>query len=259
MIVADFLVNETFLWVVIGLSGLVSVICQFVARKEWYESNHCENFDEIEAVAWADLLFFVCFVHYAHLCCVIGGGNPIARRRALFLVLIVDTFQCIAKLWGASLCGTIPSLVNFWDYFCIVLVWIAYCGNTIVVYLGRHVNYTDAHLSFFIIMAVLLFIDLLVEIPYHGTGNAFSAFNYFNAKVGIVVFEIFVDEHWDKICFDNFWGSLLFFFFMVAKIGRQVYYYAVYNGGWSANIEIAFMVFAVIDMACCGIMIYFRW
>lgn len=262
MALADFLVDETCLWAVIIVSGVASILCQWLGRLEWYQYKHCENFSEVVTFAWADLFYFVCFTCYAQLCCVYQGNHPGKRKASVVFIVIVVLLVNIAKLWGASLCGTISAGVYVVDYLCIILVLIASLGNCFVVFCGRHTAYLDVHLGTFLTMAITLFVELFLGIFYRGNADAFAGFNYFNAKVGIVVYEIFIDKAggWtgDGGVLDSIEKFFLFLFFLAAKLGRQLYYYAVFQAGWRENVEIAFIVFAVIEIVCCALMLYYR-
>jgi hypothetical protein len=133
-----------------------------------------------------------------------------------------------------------------WDYVFLVFGLCSFLLNATVLGLGKYQTVKDLHLSTYILMAIVVFIELVVEVWYEGHADIFLAYNYFNIKIGVVVFEVFTDKH-DWLEFSWCAEMPVFFVYLAARMGKQIYLYAVFHGGESQNAEIAFGVCSVVE------------
>lgn len=91
-------------------------------------------------------------------------------------------------------------------------------------------------------MVMVVLVELIVEIFYRGHAVSFLAFNYFNVKIGIEVYEVARDKHWYNLQTRDI---ARFAFYLSCRMTIQIYYFAVYHRGWSMNTEIAYGVCSV--------------
>jgi hypothetical protein len=245
--------NESLLLAFVCLAGFISVLTQFIGRINWKEKQDCKDLNEISLLALSGWSYFACVIFYIQLCCLWKNKQGF-KDNVMGLLVIIQMLHWAAKLYGAWQCAINVIL----DYFFICVVSFAYILQLIIISKAKCQRIHDAHLSVFFIMLVILFMDIILEMVYHhGAANTFAGYNYFSAKVGILVFELSRDCHWHDIDVLSS-DFLLFFVFLAAKLGKQVYYFAVYNKGWSAGMEQAFFVFALVELVCSSFLFYFQ-
>jgi hypothetical protein len=255
MAVDKYLKNSAICGWVASFSLLFGVILTFVGRYQWYSEHECKPgaLNHLASVAFSDLFIVVTFVCYAQICC--EKRKDTDTKWKWFQMMTVGVLGImVGKMIGAYYCKTNGSVRGL-SYIFLFLSAVGQWSNYWVVYNGRFRHKRDVHLSTFLIMAISLFIEIIVELKYKHSAGSFMAFNYFNVKIGVVVFEIYEDTYcWTK-CDTN---SILFFaFYLAVRLARQIYYFAVFNEGWTENWEIVFGISGCLEALCCFAMVYY--
>lgn len=102
--------------------------------------------------------------------------------------------------------------------------FVTYVLNDIIILMGSY-NF-DTHMSLFCWMVALVFMELAMSWEFEELTKVPAAFifNYFNVKISIFVFEVYADEDHVRALSNDPKKQFLFFFYVIAKLGKQLWY-----------------------------------
>ena len=226
-------------WVGFVVGGICGMVLQFFAQNRYHELGCVASTrDHITTFAWGGFGINVCFICYAQLMCLYNS-EPIVRSWLCFFIFLFGLIRLCATGWGAYICGSKSDVEGFLNYLFIFFGLLRFWGNAFVLFKGVFQHKDDLHLATFFLMVVVVLIELFCEEMFAGHADSFLAFNYFNIKLGVEVYEVARDAHWYTL---PFWDVLQFAFYLSCRMTIQIYYFATYHRGGSATLEMVYGV-----------------
>jgi hypothetical protein len=101
---------------------------------------------------------------------------------------------------------------------------LSYPANIALVSLAPYVNHKHLHLETLYLLSLVLVAELCqIQYQWQGHYHAYAVFLYFNIKVGLVIFEAYLDAPWTDMDLSGT-DPWIWLFFIGGKLVKQFYY-----------------------------------